>query len=108
MSVTVDEEFYSWTPSYFKIKSQEPRAYTGNVIGNRSKEDQLQSVFDVGTNQKDTMLAESTELISEIDESTKKFVDLMSVNKEAMKEILLYFGNMFILDTSALDSIPLG
>ncbi len=108
MSVTVEEGFYSWTPNYFVIKSPETQAYIGNVIGNRSKEDQLQIIFDAGTDQKETMLAESTELISEINEGAKKFIDLTSINKEAMKEILLYFGDMFILNTSALDSTPLG
>jgi len=108
MSVIIEEDFYSWNPSYFEIKSPETQAYVGNVIGNRSKEDQIQIVLDVGAEQKETMLAESKELISEIDEMSKKFIDIMSINKEAMKEILLYFGNMFILDMSALDSIPLG
>jgi hypothetical protein len=108
MSETAQEEFYSWTPNYFSIKSPETQAYVGNVIGNRSKEDQIQIVLDAGTDQKETMLDESAELISEINERAKKFIDIRSVNKEAMREILLYFGNMFILDASALDSIPLG
>lgn len=102
------EDFYSWTPNLFRIKDPESQDYIGNMIGNRSKEDQILIVTDEGTVQKEALLEESQQLIAEIDESAKPLVDIMTLSRNAMKEVLLFFGGTFVLDTSVLDGTPLG
>lgn len=108
MSVIAEEEYYSWIPNDVCIKDPETNDYLGNVIGSRSKEDQLQIVVDNGTAQKEMIRTESNELISEINERAKKFIDIMAIHKDAMREILLYFGGTFVLNASVLDGTPLG
>lgn len=102
------EDFYSWTPNLFRIKDPESQDYIGNMIGNRSKEDQILIVTDEGAVQKEALIEESQQLIAEIDESAKPLVDIMTLSRNTMKEVLLFFGGTFILDTSVLDGTPLG
>lgn len=102
------EDFYSWTPNLFRIKDPESQDYIGNMIGNRSKEDQILIVTDEGAVQKEALLEESQQLIAEVDESAKPLVDIMTLSRNTMKEVLLFFGGTFVLDTSVLDGTPLG
>lgn len=102
------EDFYSWTPNLFRIKDPESQGYIGNMIGNRSKEDQILIVTDEGAVQKEALLEESQQLIAEIDESAKPLIDIMTLSRNTMKEVLLFFGGTFVLDTSVLDGTPLG
>jgi len=102
------EDFYSWIPNLFRIKDPESQDYIGNMIGNRSKEDQILIVTDEGAVQKEALLAESQQLIAEVDESAKPLVDIMTLSRNTMKDVLLFFGGTFVLDTSVLDGTPLG
>lgn len=102
------EDFYSWTPNLFRIKDPESQDYIGNMIGNRSKEDQILIVTDEGAVQKEALLEESQQLIADVDESAKPLVDIMTLSRNTMKEVLLFFGGTFVLDTSVLDGTPLG
>ena len=108
MSVEIEEDSYLWTPNYFQIKDPNTESYVGNVIGNRSQEDQILIVSEAGADQKTAILEQSQIHISEIEERSKKFFDIMQLSNDAMKEILLYFGGTFVLDASVLDGTPLG
>ena len=103
------DNIYSWAPNIFRIViDPEEKKYIGNVIGNRSMEDQIAIVTEAGTMQKEAILEESKQLISEINESAKNLLDIMSISSDTMNEIVLFFGGTFVLDTSVLDSTPLG
>lgn len=102
------DEIYSWAPTIFQIKDPETKNYTGNVIGNRSLEDQIAVVTDAGAKQKEALLEESQQLISEINESAKNLMDIMAISSDTVKEIVLFFGGTFVLGTSVLDTTPLG
>ena len=102
------DDIYSWAPNVFQIVDPEIKNYIGNVIGNRSMEDQIAIVTEAGTTQKEAILEESQRLISEINESAKNLLDIMAISSDTMNEILLFFGGTFVLDTSVLDSTPLG
>lgn len=105
------DDVYSWAPNIFQIVDPidpEEKNYIGNVIGNRSKEDQIVIVTEAGTTQKEAILEESQQLISEINESAKNLLDIMAISSDTMNEIMLFFGGTFVLDTSVLDSTPLG
>lgn len=102
------DEIYSWAPTLFQIKDPDTQDYVGNVIGNRSKEDQISVVTDAGALQKEAILTESQQLISEINESARNLLDIMAISSDTMKEIVLFFGGTFVLGTSVLDSTPLG
>jgi len=103
------DNIYSWAPNIFQIIiDPEDRKYIGNVIGNRSMEDQIAIVTEAGTTQKEAILEESQQLISEINESAKNLLDIMAISSDTMNEIVLFFGGTFVLDASVLDSTPLG
>lgn len=102
------DDIYSWAPNIFQIKDQKTQSHVGNVIGNRSMEDQIAIVTEAGAMQKEAILEESQQLISEINESAKNLLDIMAISSDAMNEIVLFFGGTFVLDTSVLDSTPLG
>lgn len=85
--------FYSWSPNFLAVKDPETLTYSGNVIGNMSKGDRIKIVTDVGAAKKEEILEESAQFIEEIEESSKKLLDILALSDNTMGEIISYFGN---------------
>ena len=107
-AVPLDENFYLWSPNFVKSKNPDTERYFGNVIGNLSKVEQIQEVLDEGARQKADITTIGAERAQEIAELASKYKNIKRLNKDVMKEIVAFFGGVFVLDSSALDSAPLG
>ena len=106
-AVPFDDSPLTWNPNYFQIKDQETRRYFGNAIGNLSLEEQLKTVTDAGALQKTAIFNAASADILDISERSEKFRHVTRVNKNVMKELVSFFGGVFMLDSSALDTTPI-
>lgn len=100
--------YYAWQPNYFQAKDPETLRFFGNVIGNVPAQEQIQTVTDEGARQKEQILELGTAEESEILEMSEKFRHIAKINKDTMKELIAFFGGIFVLDSSMLDGSPLG
>lgn len=100
--------YYSWQPNYFQAKNPETLRFFGNVIGNVPAQEQIQTVTDEGKRQKNQILETGTAEELEILEMSEKFRHIAKINKDTMKELIAFFGGVFVLDSSMLDGSPLG
>lgn len=107
-SVSSDAEYYVWHPNYFQARSPETLKFFGNVIGNVPVQEQIKTVTDEGIRQKDQILELGTAEAAAILEMSEKFRHVTGINNHVMKELIAFFGGVFVLDQSMLDGAPLG
>lgn len=100
--------FYLWHPNYFQARSPETLKFFGNVIGNIPAAEQIRVVTDEGIRQKEEIETLGNAEAADILEMSEKFRHVSRINTDVMRKIIAFFGRSFILDSSMLDSAPLG
>ena len=106
--VSSGAEYYIWTPNFFQAKNPETYRYFGNVVGNVPASEQIQFVTNEGLSQKTEIEELGASSVLDIMERSEKFRYVTNLNSSVMKQIIAHFGGVFVLDSSALDSAPLG
>lgn len=106
--VSSGAEYYIWEPNFFQIKKPDTYGFFGNVIGNVPASEQIQFVSSEGLRQKTEIEELGTASVQDIIELSGKFRYITNLNSSVMKEIIAHFGGVFVLDSSALNSAPLG
>lgn len=102
------DAFYLWHPNYFQARNPETLNFFGNVVGNIPVFEQIRVITDEGTRQKEEIEALGISEAADILEQSEKFRHVTKINKDTMKELIAFFGGVFVLDSSMLDGSPLG
>lgn len=101
-------EYYTWRPNYFQARDPETAKFFGNVIGNVPSQEQIWTVSNAGAMQKEEILEVGSAETEDIMQMSEKFRRATKINKDTMKELIAFFGGVFVLDSSMLDGSPLG
>lgn len=103
-----DIEFYSWIPNFFLVRDPTDGRYFGNAIGNVPLHEQLQVVINSGNGCKELILDTGADTTAELREGSEKYRVITKNYSNVMRKITKFFGGVFVLDESALNSTPLG
>ena len=106
--VSSGAEYYVWTPNHLKVLNLETGKYFGTLIGNVPMFEQIQTVSNEGAKQKTDIIELGTSETTDIMKRSEKFRQVIQLNRNTMKEVVVFFGGVFVLNSSALDGSPLG
>ena len=100
----VGEDNYTWSPNFIKYEDPETGLYKGNVVGNTPLDIQLEMVRTIGQEERDGIENVAGTFLIEMESFVAKYADFSNLISSVTTDILNEFGNVFTLDSSALDS----